>query len=166
MEKLINDFSFGLFFWQFIILVVLVFVLGKFAWKPIVGALEAREEGIADALAAAENAKREMANLKTDNERLLKEARAERDMMIKEAREMKEALISDAKEEAQAQGEKIIAQAKATIEGEKQAALSELRNHVSSLSIDIAEKLMREQLNNKEAQTKLVEKMLDEVKLN
>lgn len=166
MEKLINDFSFGLFFWQFIILVVLIFVLGKFAWKPIVGALEAREEGIADALAAAENAKREMANLKTDNERLLKEARAERDAMIKEAREMKETLITEAKEEAQAQGEKMISQAKAAIESEKQAALNILKNQVSSLSIEIAEKLMKDQLENKEAQTKLVEKMLDEVKLN
>lgn len=166
MEKLINDFSFGLFFWQFIILVVLIFVLGKFAWKPIVNALEAREEGIADALAAAENAKREMANLKTDNERLLKEARAERDAMIKEAREIKEVLIAEAKEEAQAQGEKMISQAKAAIEGEKQAALSMLKNQVSSLSIEIAEKLMKDQLENKEAQTKLVEKMLEEVKLN
>ncbi|SFJ45021.1 F0F1 ATP synthase subunit B [Myroides guanonis] len=166
MEKLINDFSFGLFFWQFIILVVLIFVLGKFAWKPIVNALEAREEGIADALAAAENAKREMANLKTDNERLLKEARAERDAMIKEAREIKEALIAEAKEEAQAQGEKMISQAKAAIEGEKQAALNVLKNQVSSLSIEIAEKLIKDQLENKEAQTKLVEKMLEEVKLN
>lgn len=166
MEKLINDFSFGLFFWQLIILVVLIVVLGKFAWKPIINALEAREEGIADALAAAENAKREMANLKTDNERLLKEARAERDAMIKEAREIKETLIAEAKEEAQAQGEKMISQAKVAIEGEKQAALSELKNQVSSLSIEIAEKLMKDQLGNKEAQTKLVEKMLDEVKLN
>ena len=166
MEKLINDFSFGLFFWQLIILVVLIVVLGKFAWKPIINALEAREEGIADALAAAENAKREMANLKTDNERLLKEARAERDAMIKEAREIKESLIAEAKEEAQAQVEKMISQAKVAIEGEKQAALSELKNQVSSLSIEIAEKLMKDQLGNKEAQTKLVEKMLDEVKLN
>lgn len=166
MEKLINDFSFGLFFWQFIILVVLIFVLGKFAWKPIVSALEAREEGIADALAAAENAKREMANLKTDNERLLKEARAERDAMIKEAREMKETIITEAKDEAQAQGAKMISQAKAAIESEKQAALNILKNQVSSLSIEIAEKLMKDQLENKEAQTKLVEKMLDEVKLN
>lgn len=166
MEKLVSDFSFGLFFWQIIILLVVIFLLGKFAWKPIVEALEAREEGIADALAAAENAKREMANLKTDNERLLKEARAERDAMIKEAREMKETLITEAKEEAQAQGEKMISQAKAAIESEKQAALNILKNQVSSLSIEIAEKLMKDQLENKEAQTKLVEKMLDEVKLN
>ena len=89
MDKLINDFSLGLFFWQAIILLVIIFVLGKFAWKPIVNALEEREAGIADALAAAENAKRELANLKADNEKLLAEARAERDAMLKEAREMK-----------------------------------------------------------------------------
>lgn len=166
MEKLFNDFSFGLFFWQFLILIVLIVVLGKFAWKPIINALEAREEGISDALAAAENAKREMANLKADNEKLLKEARAERDTMIKEAREIKEKMISEAKEEAQAQGEKLIAQAKATIESEKVAALNELKAQVTGLSIEIAEKLLKEQLANKEAQSQLIEKLLEEVKLN
>ncbi|MEC4113660.1 F0F1 ATP synthase subunit B [Myroides pelagicus] len=166
MDKLINDFSFGLFFWQFIILLVVVFVLGKFAWKPIVNALEAREEGIADALAAAENAKREMANLKADNEKLLVEARAERDALLKEAREIKDQMIADAKGEAEAQGQKLIAQAKAVIETEKAAAVSELKNQVSSISIEIAEKLLKDQLADKEAQSKLVEKMLDEVKLN
>ncbi|MTG96597.1 MULTISPECIES: F0F1 ATP synthase subunit B [Myroides] len=166
MEKLINDFSFGLFFWQFIILLVVVFVLGKFAWKPIVNALEAREAGITDALAAAENAKREMANLKADNEKLLAEARAERDALLKEAREIKEQMIADAKVEAEAHGEKLIAQAKAVIESEKAAAVIDLKNQVSSISIEIAERLLKDQLANKEAQSKLVEKMLDEVKLN
>lgn len=166
MDKLINDFSFGLFFWQFIILVVIVFVLGKFAWKPIVNALEAREEGIADALAAAENAKREMANLKADNEKLLAEARTERDALIKEAREIKEKMLADAKTEGEAVGEKMIAQAKAAIASEKAAAIVDLKTQVSSISIEIAEKLLKSQLSNDEAQAKLVEKMLDEVKLN
>lgn len=166
MDKLINDFGFGLFFWQLIILIVLVVVLGKFAWKPIVNALEEREEGIADALAAAADAKREMANLKADNEKLLVEARAERDAMMKEAREIKDQMIAEAKDEAVKQGEKMIAQAKASIESEKNAAMSELKNHISSLSIDIAERLIKDQLANKEAQTTLVEKMLNEVKLN
>ncbi len=166
MDKLINDFSFGLFFWQFIILLVIVFVLGKFAWKPIVNALEEREAGITDALAAAENAKREMANLKADNEKLLAEARAERDTLLKEAREIKEKMIAEAKTEAETQGERIIAQAKATIESEKAAAILDLKTQVSSISIEIAEKLLKDQLSNKDAQTKLVEKMLDDVKLN
>ena len=166
MEKLINDFSYGLFFWQAIILVILIVLLAKFAWKPILAALAAREEGISNALLAAENAKKDMQNLKADNEKLLAEARAERDLMIKEAREIKEKMIADAKSEAQAQGEKMIESAKASIESEKNAAMAELKNQVSSLSLEIAETLLKGELSNKEAQTKLVEKMLGDAKLN
>ena len=166
MDKLINDFSYGLFFWQAIILVILIVLLAKFAWKPILTALAAREEGISNALLAAENAKKDMQNLKADNEKLLAEARAERDVMIKEAREIKEKMIADAKSEAQAQGEKMIESAKASIESEKNAAMAELKNQVSSLSLEIAETLLKGELSNKEAQTKLVEKMLGDAKLN
>ena len=166
MDKLINDFSYGLFFWQAIILVILIVLLAKFAWKPILAALAAREEGISNALLAAENAKNDMQNLKADNEKLLAEARAERDAMIKEAREIKEKMIADAKSEAQAQGEKMIESAKASIESEKNAAMAELKNQVSSLSLEIAETLLKGELSNKEAQTKLVEKMLGDAKLN
>lgn len=166
MEKLINDFSFGLFFWQLIILVVLIGLMVKFAWKPIMEAITAREEGISNALLAAENAKKDMQNLKADNEKLLAEARAERDTMIKEARELKDKMIADAKEEAQVQGEKMISQAKATIESEKNAAMAEIKNQVSSLSIEIAEKILKSELTSTEAQSQLVEKMLVEAKLN
>ena len=166
MDKLINDFSYGLFFWQAIILVILIVLLAKFAWKPILAALAAREEGISNALLAAENAKKDMQNLKADNEKLLAEARAERDLMIKEAREIKEKMIADAKSEAQAQGVAMIESAKATIESEKNAAMAELKNQVSSLSLEIAETLLKGELSNKEAQTKLVEKMLGDAKLN
>ena len=166
MDKLINDFSYGLFFWQVIILAITILLLAKFAWKPILAALAAREEGITNALLAAENAKKDMQNLKADNEKLLAEARAERDLMMKEAREIKDAMIADAKSEAQAQGDKMIENAKAAIESEKNAAMAELKNQVSSLSLEIAEKLLREELSNKEAQTKLVEKMLGDAKLN
>ncbi len=166
MEKLINDFSFGLFFWQFIILSILIGLMVKFAWKPIMEAITAREEGISNALLAAENAKKDMQNLKADNEKLLAEARAERDIMIKEAREIKDKMISDAKDEAQVQGEKMISQAKASIESEKNAAMAEIKNQVSSLSIAIAEKILKEELASTEAQSKLVEKMLGEAKLN
>ncbi|HLN94196.1 MAG TPA: hypothetical protein VK183_01075, partial [Flavobacterium sp.] len=107
-----------------------------------------------------------MANLKTQNENLLAEARAERDALMKEAREIKEKMIADAKSEAAAQGQKMIEQAKASIEGEKNAALAELKAQISTISLDIAEKLLKEELSNKEAQTKLVEKMLGDVKLN
>src|SRR5690606_13360976 len=113
MDKLIHDFSFGLFFWMAIILLVIIFLLGKFAWKPIINALEDREEGIADALAAAEYAKREMQNVKVSNEKVLAEAIAERDAMLNEAREMKEKIVAEAKNDALAEGEKMIPQAKA-----------------------------------------------------
>ena len=166
MDKLINDFSYGLFFWQAIILVILIVLLAKFAWKPILSALAAREEGISNALLAAENAKKDMQNLKADNEKLLAEARAERDLMMKEAREIKDNMIADAKLEAQAQGEKMIESAKAAIASEKNAAMADLKNQVSSLSLEIAEKLLREELSNKDAQTKLVKKMLSDAKLN
>jgi F-type H+-transporting ATPase subunit b len=166
MDKLINDFSFGLFFWQLIILVVLILLMVKFAWKPIMEAINSREEGISNALLAAENAKKDMQNLKADNEKLLAEARAERDIMIKEAREIKEKMISDAKSEAQVQGEKMIEQAKATIASEKNAAIADLKNQVGALSLEIAEKVLKGELANKEAQTKLVETMLGDAKLN
>lgn len=156
----------SLIFWTTAIFIVFFFLLKKFAWKPILEAVKRREESITDALASAENAKREMANLKADNEKLLAAARAERDELLKEAREIKEKMIADAKNIAEAQGEKIIAQAKATIESEKAAAVADLKNQVSSISIEIAEKLLKEQLANKEAQSNLVEKMLEDIKLN
>ena len=166
MDKLINDFSYGLFFWQAIILVILIVLLAKFAWKPILAALAAREEGISNALLAAENAKKEMQNLKSDNEKLLADARAERDTMMKEAREIKEKMVADAKNEAQVQGQKMIEQAKAAIESEKNSAMAELKLQVSTLSIEIAEKLLQEELSNKTTQVKLVEKMLGDAKLS
>ncbi|WP_269234120.1 F0F1 ATP synthase subunit B [Flavobacterium flavigenum] len=166
MDKLIYQFEFGLFFWQILIFVGLILLLKKFAWKPILDAVNEREQGIKDALLSAENARQEMQNLQADNQRILNEARAERDAMLKEAREMKEQMIADSKNEAQAQGQKMIEQAKAAIESEKNAAMAELKSQVSTLSLSIAEKLLKEELSNKESQTKLVEKMLGDVKLN
>lgn len=166
MGKLINDFSFGLFIWQVLIFVGLILLLKKFAWKPILDAVNDREEGIKNALLSAENAKKEMQNLQADNEKLLAEARSEREAMMKDAREIREKMINDAKAEALAQGEKMIEQAKAAITSEKNAAMAELKNQVSSLSLEIAEKVLRDELSNKESQTKLVEKMLGDAKLN
>lgn len=166
MEKLINDFSFGLFFYQAAILFILLILLAKFAWKPIMNAITEREEGIANALASAEAARKEMQNLQADNQRILQEARAERDTMIKEAREIKEKMIADAKAEAQAQGASMIEQAKAAIEGEKNAAMAEVKAQVAGLSLQIAEKILKNELSNTETQTAMVEKMLNEVTLN
>ena len=156
----------SLIFWTTIIFVVFLMLLRKFAWKPILNAVKGREDSINNALLSAENAKKEMMALKSDNQKLLDEARAERDAMIKEATAIKDKMIADAKSEAQTQGAKMIEQAKATIESEKNNAVAEIKNQVSSLSLDIAEKLLKEELSNKESQTKLVEKMLADVKLN
>ena len=166
MDKLVNQFEFGLFFWQIIIFVGLILLLKKFAWKPILDAVNEREEGIRNALLSAENARQEMQNLQADNQRILQEARLERDNMLKDAREIKDRMVADAKNEAQAQGLKMIEQAKVAIESEKNAAMAELKLQVSSLSLSIAEKILKEELSNKEAQTKLVEKMLGDAKLN
>ncbi len=166
MEKLINDFSFGLFFWQMILFVLLLLLLKKFAWGPILNALNTREEGIKNALDAAENAKLEMQNLQADNQKLLQEARAERETMIKEAREIKEKMISDAKGEAQVEADKLIANAQAAIESEKKAAIVEIKNQVANLSIEIAEKVVKNELADKDKQLKLVESMLNDATLN
>jgi len=166
MDKLIEQFSLGLFFWQLILFVGLVLLLKKFAWKPILNSVNEREEGIRNALDEAENARKEMQNLTADNERILKEARAERDGLLKEAREMKETIISEAKEEAQVQANKVVEQAQATIQSEKQAAISDLKNQVAELSIGIAEKVVREELSDKNKQTKLVEDLLKEVTIS
>ncbi len=165
MEKLINDFSFGLFFWQALVLVVLILLLKKFAWKPILDSLNSREEGIKNALASAEKAKMEMQNLQADNEKLLNEARAQRDGMLKEARELKEKIVGEAASEAQAKADRIVANAQVIIENEKNAAMVDLKNQVATLSIEIAEKVIREQLSTTEKQHKLVEDMLADVTL-
>jgi len=158
--------EFGLVFWTAITFLFLLLILRKFAWKPILGAVSEREEGIKDALASAENARKEMENLTADNERILKEARLEREVMLKEAREIKTKMIADAKDEAQEQANKMIAQAQMAIESEKKSAMAELKNHVAGLSIEIAEKVVRQELSDKGRQLELVESMLGEAKLN
>ena len=166
MEELLGQFSLGLFIMQALLFIGLIFLLKKFAWKPILDSVNEREDGIKNALLSAENARKEMQNLQANNERILQEARLERDNLLKDAREIKEKMIADAKEEAQTQGLRMIEQAKASIESEKNAAMAELKSHVSSLSLEIAEKLLKDELSNKESQMKLVEKMLGDVKLN
>ena len=165
MEKLISEFSIGLFFWQTIIFILLIFLLKKYAWKPILDAVNEREEGIKNALLSAEKAKEEMASLQSDNEETLKKARAERDSLLKEAREIKQQLIDDAKNEAQSEAKKIISQAQETIQNEKNAAIVDLKNQVASLSIDIAEKVLKEKLSNDQSQMNLVKDLVKEVTL-
>jgi F-type H+-transporting ATPase subunit b len=165
MEKLISEFSIGLFFWQTIIFILLIFLLKKYAWKPILDAVNEREEGIKNALLSAEKAKEEMASLQSDNEETLKKARSERDSLLKEAREIKQQLIDDAKNEAQSEAKKIISQAQETIQNEKKAAISDLKNQVASLSIDIAEKVLKEKLSDDKTQMNLVKDLVKDVTL-
>lgn len=156
----------GLLFWTFISFAILFFVLKKFAWKPIVKTVNDRENSIKEALASADAAKREMQNLTADNEKLLKEARVERDALMKEARELKTKMIADAKEEAKIEGAKMIANAQAAIQSEKKAAIAEIKTQVASLSIEIAEKVVNEELSNKDKQLKLVSDLLGDATLN
>mgnify|MGYP003665392831 FL=1 len=158
--------GFGLVFWTAITFLILLFILKKFAWKPILGAVSSREESIKDALAAAEAARREMENLQADNERILQEARAEREAMLKDARDMKNKMIADAKEDAKQTADKMIAQAQEAIQSEKKAAIAELKGQVASLSLEIAEKVVKQELSNKGQQEKLVEDMLGKATLN
>ncbi len=166
MEKLLNDFSPGLFVVQTILLLLLIFIMVKFAWKPILSSLNEREEGIQGALDAAEKAKLEMENLQADNQKLLQDARLEREAMLKEARDMKAQMITEAETQAQDQANKMIEQAQLAIATEKKTAMAELKSHVANLSIDIAEKVVRQELSNKDKQIELVESMLKETKLN
>ena len=166
METLLNDFSPGLFVVSTILLLALIALMVKFAWKPILNSLEERESGIENALAAAENARKEMQNLQADNAKLVKEARAERDAMMKEARDIRDTMIAEAKEDAKEVTTKLIENAQASIQQEKQAALAEIKKSVAELSIDIAESVIKRELANKDDQLKLVEGILKEVTLN
>jgi F-type H+-transporting ATPase subunit b len=166
METLLNDFSPGLFVVSTILLLALIALMVKFAWKPILNSLEERESGIENALAAAENARKEMQSLQSDNERLIKEARAERDEMMKEARSISDTLIATAKEDAKEVTSGLIEKAQAAINQEKQAALAEIKKSVAELSIGIAETVIKKELSNKKDQLELVEGLLKEVTLN
>ncbi|MGY8966320.1 MAG: F0F1 ATP synthase subunit B [Flavobacteriales bacterium] len=165
MEKLISEFSLGLFFWQSLIFIGLLFMLRKFAWKPILDAVNDRETSIKDALASAEAARDEMKNLQSDNQRILKEARAEKEALLKEARTTRSELINGAKEEAQEEAQKILSQAQDAIQSEKRAAVNELREQVGSIAMEIAEKVLQKELENKDRQLELVDQLLQDTKL-
>jgi F-type H+-transporting ATPase subunit b len=158
--------EYGLFVWQVVVMIILIFLLTKFAWKPVMKAVGEREASINDALVSAEKAKEEMANLKADNEKLLQQARAERDEMLKEAQQMKKTIIEEATEDANEKAERILDKAQITIESEKKQALAEIKYQVAELSVQIAETVVKKQLDNKDEQMTLVNKMLDDVKLN
>jgi F-type H+-transporting ATPase subunit b len=165
MEKLISEFSLGLFFWQSAIFIGLLFLLKKFAWKPILSAVNERESSIKDALEAAKEARAEMESLQSDNQRILKEARAEKEALLKEARNTKAEIITSAKEEAQQEAQKILSQAQAAIQNEKRAAINELKEQVGSIALDIAEKVLKNELEHKDKQMQLVNQLLEDTDL-
>ena len=155
----------GLLFWTLVSFIALYIILRKWAWGPILGAVKEREEYIKQSLDAADNAKKDMENLKADNEKILNEAKIERETMLKEAREIKSKLISDAEEEAKIRAKKMVKAAKTAIQNEKNSAMNELKNTVVDLSVGIAEKLISEELADKDKQLKMIEEILDDSKL-
>lgn len=158
--------SIGLIFWMIISFSIILFLLKKFAWKPILGMIKEREDSIENALASAERAKEEMKTLQSNNERILHEAKVEREQLLKDAREIKEKMIAEAKEIATKEGERLLKAARENIQNEKMAAVTELKNQVASLSIDIAEKILKAELSSDEKQKTLVTTLLKDVHLN
>ncbi|MES2429182.1 MAG: F0F1 ATP synthase subunit B [Bacteroidota bacterium] len=155
----------GLVFWTTISFLILLFILGKFAWKPILGAISERERFIEDALLKAEAAKEEMARLTNENEALLKQARAERDVILHDAKKLKDQIVSDAKEAAHTEGARMIEMARVEINNQKAIAMADVKNQVASLSLEIAEKVLKQQLADQHKQDELVSQLLKEVKL-
>jgi len=157
--------SYGTMFWMTLAFLVVLFILKKYAWKPILKALKDREDHIEESLQLADEVKKEMKELQTSNEKLLVDARTERDNLLKDARETKNTIVSEAKGIAGEEADKIIAAARLAIQNEKMMALTELKNEVGKLSLEIAEKIIRHELSESKSQNELVEKLLNEVKL-
>ena len=158
--------SFGLIFWTLLAFLIMFFILRKFAWKPILSSLDAREKGIADSLETADRVRAEMAQLKSENEELLAKAREERAAMLKEARDIKDRIVSDAKEQAKVEASKIMSETQQAIEQQKMAAMTDVKNQVGKMVIEVAEKILRKELGNKEAQEAHIKDLVEEVKLN
>ncbi|AZA59691.1 MULTISPECIES: F0F1 ATP synthase subunit B [Chryseobacterium] len=158
--------SIGNIFWTAVVFLLLVVLLKAFAWKPILSAVKTREDNIQDALNQAKLAKREMETLKADNERIMREAKIERDAILKEAREIKDRIVAEAKDAAKSEGDKLIEAAKQTINAEKNAAMADIKSQIGILSVNIAESILKQKLENSEAQNELVQNYLNKSNLN
>jgi len=156
----------GLFFWMVISFSLILFILKKFAWKPILKALKDREITIDTALKSADKAKEEMEQLKADNAKIIKEAKSERDNLLKDARQIKDKIISEAKQKANSEAKKIIKDAKEKIESEKEAAIDEIKKQVTGFSIEIAEKILKKKLEKSKDQQDFISELIDEIKIN
>jgi F-type H+-transporting ATPase subunit b len=158
--------SFGLIIWTLLAFLIVLVILRKFAWTPILSSLNAREKTISDSLETAERVKAEMAQLKSENEELLAKAREERGMMLKEARDTKDRIISEAKEQAKVEANKIIIDAQQQINAQKMAALTDVKNQVGKLVVEVTEKVLRRELSGKEAQETHIKSLVNEVNLS
>jgi F-type H+-transporting ATPase subunit b len=156
----------GLFFWTLIAFLAVFFILRKFAWGPILSSLGEREKGIAESIAAADRVKAEMGQLKAENEKLMAQAREERTVMLREAKEMKDRIINEAKDQAKAEAGKIIADAQVQITQQKNAALTEVKNEIGSLAVEVAGKILRKQLASTEGQEAYMNMLSQDIKLN
>jgi len=156
----------GLLVWTLLAFLIVFFILKKFAWKPILSSLKERETGIADSLAMADKVKAEMAQLKNENEQLMAKAREERAQMLKEAKDTKDKIINEAKEQAKVEANKIITDASVAIQNQKMAALTDVKNQVGTLVVEVAEKVLRRELANKADQEVFIKQMAEAVKLN
>jgi F-type H+-transporting ATPase subunit b len=156
----------GLTFWMLLVFSLLLFLLKKFAWKPILTMLAERENSIEEALKSADQAREQMAKLQSDNEALYKQAREERDQILKEAREMKDSIIGEAKRSAEEEGKRMIMKASEEISKQKTAAIAELKGQVATLSVNIAEKLINNQLSNSEEQQSIIAKQVNSLNNN
>lgn len=158
--------DFGLIFWTVLVFCILLFILGKFAWKPILKGLAKREQTIADALGQAEKARAEMATMKAENERILNEAREERNKILREAKEVSERMKNEAKETAKTEGARMLAEARREIENQKNAAMSEVKSLAADLSVQVAEKILRQELSGEGKNQAYVAKLVDELSSN
>ena len=156
----------GLIFWMTLVFSILLFLLKKFAWKPIMESLKEREQDISSSLAMAKQTKAEMKQLQADNEKLLVEARLERDAILIDAKATKDQIVNEAKDKAQSEADRIVESARVNIENEKRVALAEIKTQVAELAVDIAEKVLKAELSNKEKQSELVEKQLENLNFN
>lgn len=156
----------GLIFWMTLSFALVLFVLRRYAWKPILKMLKEREDEIDEALNAANKAKEEMKNLQADNEKLIRQAKEDRDAILNEARKVRDKMIDEAKEKANVEAQRIVESAKERIEHEKMAALVDLKNQIAQLSIDIAEKIIRSELSDKNKQEELIKRLIEETNPN
>ncbi len=156
----------GLILWTLVAFIIVLYILGKYAWKPILKSLDEREKNITDSILSADNVRKEMSELKSENEALLAKAREERSLMMREAKETRDKIIQEAREQARTETSKIVADAQSVINQQKMAAITDLKNQVGNLVLEVSEKVLRRELNNKGDQEKYIQQLTKNVELN